>query len=321
MAKSWGQWNQWPKRQPNREQDWAKSAKGKGKQASQNNGKDKSSLPGYDAQSSSALATTQQPKESLRSALVDILAENNMQIPDKYQHLVEPDITDQINMDQKALNTKRKLHARIERLKKAMSRKDDQRNQFKEELRDHLIKEQQRYEQEKSELGAALIQAQTDLDKMIKNGDEEMDAKDMEKPDVLAELLRTEAPKHSGGATMNHILEEIKKTQEENRLLAQQMGELQQQMMYMVQAFTAPPMNASPSKAGLPPHLSTPVKSPQLRRSAMEPFSRANRQRDGPYTRGAEQPPGDPQKETQNVDSEEEEVMLAKADAYLQGSS
>lgn len=188
-------------------------------------------------------------------------------------------------------------------------------------IRDHLIKEQQRYEQEKSELGAALIQAQTDLDKMIKNGDEEMDAKDMEKPDVLAELLRTEAPKHSGGATMNHIPEEIKKTQEENRLLAQQMGELQQQMMYMVQAFTAPPMNASPSKAGLPPHLSTPVKSPQLRRSAIEPFSRANRQRDGPYTRGAEQPPGDPQKETQNVDSEEEEVMLAKADAYLQGSS
>ena len=321
MAKSWGQWNQWPKRQPSREQDWTKSAKGKGKQASQNTGKDKSSLPGYDAQSSSAQSVAPQPKDSLRSALVDILAENNMQIPDKYQHLVEPDITDQINMDQKALNTKRKLHARIERLKKAMSRKEDQWQQFKEEMRDHLIKEQQRYEQEKSELGAALIQAQTDLDKMIKNGDEEMDTKDMEKPDVLAELLRTEAPKQGGGETMNHIPEEIKKTQEENRLLAQQMGELQQQMMYMVQAFTATPMNTSPSKAGLPPHLSTPIKSPQARRPAIEPFSRINKQRDGPYTRSVEQPTGDPQKETQNVDSDGEEVMLANSDAYLQGSA
>lgn len=106
MGKDWNQWSQWPSRQAPKSTEKNKGGKGKGKQQLQQAGKDKLSMPGYDAQSSPASSSVEPPTDALRSALVDILAENNLQIPEKYKHFVEPDITDQINQDQKALNTK-----------------------------------------------------------------------------------------------------------------------------------------------------------------------------------------------------------------------
>ena len=285
MVKDWSQWNQWPKRQPREA-----GGKGKSKGGSQGHAKEKPAMPSYDAQPSASSLPADGSRDSLRAALVDIMAENNMMIPDKYKHIVEPDITEQINTDQKALNSKRKINARIERLKKAMTRKDDQWAQFRADLKDHLLKEQQRYEQEKQELQEALAQSQVDLDKMMRQENIEQDSKMEETPDPLDELITAGTKKDGKEDTAKAIPEEIRRTQADHQLLMQQMGELQQQMMYMVQAFQ-PPMMGSPMRAGENTPLATPTKVIGTRRHALEPFARqSRREQDGPYVKTPPKP-------------------------------
>ncbi len=207
--------------------------------------------------------------------LVDILSENSLQIPEKYKHMVEPDVGERICLDQKALNNKRKICARLDRLKKAQGRKEEQWNQFKATLKEHLLKEQQRYEQEKVELNNAILQAQTDLDKLMRNEEEETAPVLDEEMDPLEALLNENAatipktPKQQAA-----VPDEIKKTQADHQMLMQQVGELQQQMMYMVNAFSGP-MAMSPTRSLPTMPVNTPQKTTPPKRSALEPFARA----------------------------------------------
>ena len=122
---------------------------------------------------------------------------------------------------------KRKTHARIERLKKALVCKDEQWNQFRAALKEHLLAEQQRYEKEKMEIQEALQQAQVDLDKMVKQGDEEMEAPMEPAPDPLDELLKDQGTKSTSEST-SATPEVLQQTQAEQMMLRQQVGELQQ---------------------------------------------------------------------------------------------
>lgn len=276
-------------------------------------------MPSYDAQPSASSSQVDGSRDSLRAALVDIMAENNMMIPDKYKHIVEPDIAEQINTDQKALNSKRKINARIERLKKALTRKDEQWAQFRADLKDHLLKEQQRYEQEKQELQEALTQSQLDLDKMMRQEIIEPASKMEENTDPLDELITARTKKDGNAETATILPEEIRKTQADHQMLMQQMGELQQQMMYMVQAFQ-PPMLGSPMRAGETTPLATPTKVIGARRNALEPFARqSRREQDGPYVKT---PPKPRQVDAQTPtelpleESDIEEVLATTKDGY-----
>ena len=166
-----------------------------------------------------------------------------------------------------------------------MTRKDEQWAQFRADLKDHLLKEQQRYEQEKQELQEALMQSQVDLDKMMRQENIEQDSKMEETQDPLDELIAAGTKKDGKEDTTKAIPEEIRKTQADHQMLMQQMGELQQQMMYMVQAFQ-PPMMGSPMRAGENTPLATPIKVIGTRRHALEPFARqSRREQEGPYVK------------------------------------
>ena len=239
-------WNQWSKRQQN---EWQKGNKGKGK-SNAPPAKEKQGLPAYDSTSASSPAQQESSKDAtLKSALVEIIQENNLQIPERYKHIMEEDVNEKINYDQRVLNSKRKLNSRLERLRKAATKKEEQWQAFRSQVREHLLKEQERFQQEQKEIQDAITQTQLDLDKLMQNNGmetEEMTAMPENKTkDVLDELLKVETPKATDPPPMPDIL---RKTQQDHQLLMSQMGELQQQMVYMVNAL-AGPMNGSPLKS------------------------------------------------------------------------
>ena len=135
-----------------------------------------------------------------------------------------------------------------------------------------------------------MTQSQVDLDKMMRQESIEQDSKMEETPDPLDELITAGTKKDGKEDTAKAIPEEIRRTQADHQLLMQQMGELQQQMMYMVQAFQ-PPMMGSPMRAGENTPLATPTKVIGTRRHALEPFARqSRREQEGPYVKTPPKP-------------------------------
>lgn len=273
-------WNQWPKKQPSKDQkEWPKGGKGKGAVQPQSQ-KDKKELPAYDSTSTAPSGSSSSQSSSkdgaLKTALVEILAENKLQIPEHLKHIMEDDVTERINLDQRRINSQRKLSSKLDRLKKASAKKDEQWTMFRNQMREHWMKEQERYTQEKQEIKDAIAQTQLELDKMMKGEMEDEELPQSKEPMDILEELTTETPMKATPMQRDtqQMPEIIKQTQEDHQKLMTQMGELQQQMLYMVQVMSSPAIG-SPARTDLPVAMMTPPKVPPLgKRTALEPFSR-----------------------------------------------
>ena len=323
-------WNQWPK---NKQSEWYRGSKGKGKTANPATPKDKpgkSSLPAYDSTSASSSLPSEVLKDGnkdgdFKAALMTIIAENNLQVPDRYKHIMEEDVNEKINVDQRRLNNKRKLNSKLDRLKKASAKKDEQWVSFRNQLKDHLLKEQERYTQEKKEIQEAIVQTQLELDKMMNGtaGEEETpgapDGMDVLEELTVEDAMKTTARKQDEPTQMPEI---IKKTQEDHQKLMHQMGELQQQMFYMVQAIAGPNVG-SPSRPGIPSSMMTPPKTTgTTRRTALAPFSRRNSDPTPSHSRSprrtpSKTSPGETKSAVHVEDSDQEHLgLLAELDGY-----
>lgn len=323
-------WNQWPK---NKQGEWHRGSKGKGKASNPVAPKDKSGKPGlpaYDSTSASSSLPSDVPKEGnkdgdFKAALMTIIAENNLQVPDRYKHIMEEDVNEKINVDQRLLNNKRKLNSKLERLKKASAKKDEQWLSFRNQLKEHLLKEQERYTQEKKEIKEAIVQTQLELDKMMNGtaGEEETpsapDGMDVLEELTVEDATKTTAMKPDESTQMPEI---IKKTQEDHQKLMHQMGELQQQMFYMVQAITGPNVG-SPSRPVVPSSMMTPPKTHgTTRRTALAPFSRRNDDHSSGHSRSPRRTPSQLSPETSKSavhveDSDPENLgLFAELDGY-----
>ena len=285
-AKQWNNWN----RSSSKAKGWdPKSSKPKGSGKGQ---AEKGGLPAYDATSlPSSTATASSSRNvvdkskdcDLKQALKEFISQNDFEVPAALQNFIqqekEQDLGHTLKEDQKAFNHKRKLAQRLERLKLAQQRKEEQWLQFREDMKNHLLQEKERYDTECKEITKAIADTQTDLDKALSGVVENVEMETEIPDEDLAELLQgTEKAKEiTPKQDMNEI---IKQAHEGHILLAKQLGDLQAQMHYMATMIQAPAV-LSPSRNMIAEALGE-AGTPTKRKSALEPFAR--RARDvGPY--------------------------------------
>ena len=240
-------------------------SKGKDKGKGSAQAKDGGQFPSYDAggtSGSSAPASSANGAKDLdlRSALNDVFAQHNLDIPKELQAYLQikpQQLGDQLQSDQKALNAKRKLLSKIDRLEKAAERKKEQWHQFRAQMREHLAKEQTRFDTEIEEIKAAMEQAQLQLDKLISGTDPDPNAETEETAMELEQALALtkDEKNHMFMTPIKNkepkdpdTIEALRQAQLGQQQLAQQLQTLQQQMLYMTNALTPTAGTPSPSK-------------------------------------------------------------------------
>lgn len=296
MPSHWNQWQQ-PWSQKKERKDAKDKSKGKGTGAANT---PKPSLPAYDSGGSSSAFSGKanvSSEEMLKAALQEIVVKNQLAVPDQFKGLLKDDLATSLTADQKVINQKRKLLSRLGRLRGAQQRKAEQFEQFKKDLREHLAKEQSRFDKETMEIAQALEETQGALDRLLKGDVEETVEESMEADEfdswvkeIQADNKKDPKSETPGAATTRDpaVDEALRMTQENQKLLAQQMHDMQAQMTYMVNAFRTPMVNAAPAPFSPADVVSSPDSATKQRRRALEPFSRTNRAE--PYNRPKETP-------------------------------
>ena len=296
QGSSWTQWQQ-PWSQKKERKDAKDKSKGKGNGTAS---APKPSFPAYDSGGSSYASSGKanvSSEEMLKAALQEIVVKNQLAVPDQFKGLLKDNLATSLTADQKVINQKRKLLSRLERLRGAQQRKAEQFENFKKELREHLAKEQSRFDKETLEITQALEETQSTLDRLLKGDVEDTMEESMEADEFELWVQENKEdskkdPKLDGlsaAPTRDPAMEDaLRMTQENQKLLAQQMHDMQAQMSYMVNALRTPMANTAPAPFSPANVVSSPDSATKQRRRALEPFARTNRSE--PYTTPKETP-------------------------------
>ena len=284
------QWqSSWPKK--NQGQRWPQ----KDKRGKDTNPRDHGAMPSYDSVSSQGHASgsgastdrKDTTDHGLRGALQELFMQNNMEVPEKLKEFFQPGVGEELQRDQRELNQKRKISQRLQRLQAALKRKSEQWTTFRQNIREHVQKEKQRYEEETQELEKAIASTKEDLEKAMKG--EPIQKEETPAPDPDLDFMEFEMDKTQEGTRQGTDLQEmLQQTSVGQQLLARQVQEMQTQMQYMVQTIL-PPEIQSPTRTTMPlaAGLSPPPVTPEgtRRRGPLEPFARKTERVDGygPY--------------------------------------
>lgn len=277
----------------------ANKSKGKGK-AKESVGP---SFPNYDHGVSSELSSTpSSSKDSdLKAALTAVFADRKLEVPQELQCYLQPQPGDLIQSDQKILNAKRKLLGKVDRLSKALSRKKEQWQSFRAQLKEHLCKEQARYDADVQEIQLALDTTQAQLTRLMEGKDPENADTEMEEPqeipiEKMLGVDMTDAAQHPTATSQatDSTADQLRMAHAHQQQMAQQMQELQQQVFYMSQMIMPPSVQSpsAPPKAGQFQGPFTPMKT-----RCTTPT--------GPYTKTEEPPKIDAKTEKKPLDIEE----------------
>ena len=236
---------------------WETGKKPKGpKQKGQGKGVESagSAFPAYDSGAPSEYSTAASSKDKdmdLRAALSAMIAENKMTVPKGLETFFQPQLGEVIQSDQKLVNSKRKLLNKVDRLTKAMTRKKEQWQQFRLQMREHLAQEQSRYDSEIQDIQAAIDTAQAQLQQLMDGKDPEQNAKMEAKETVLEEMLDMDKPPTSTTAKTQETVnaEELRVARAHQQQMAKQLQELQQQVLYVTNAMLAPTVQSPSAQA------------------------------------------------------------------------
>ena len=221
--------------------------------------KESTSLPGYDSLPSSAPSASADNKQEdpVKAAVRELVNSNRLELPEALKEYFEPKLSEQIQSDQKSLNMKRKLLQKVDRLKAAKLKKEQNWELFKESMKEHLQKEKARFESDLQDIEHAIQETQLNLDRMITDKDDLLGGPEMKEDAELQQILGTvttkpEAAMMDAGRKEDMMAEHqelIRQTQAGQVLLAQQMMEMQKQMAYFV-GMSNPPMACTPPRHG-----------------------------------------------------------------------
>lgn len=258
-------------------------------------------LPGYDSEAWLPSSSSSRPQSAsastpsvgeLTKLLHSIVNAGKIELPEEAKQLLQSqtisETKDNIQKDQRLINIRRKAHGKLVRLQSALESKKEKFAAYKSALREQLVKETERFDQDVEGLEKAIAEAKINLEK-IEAGDfgDPKDPKDeMEEHDLDTMLDLVDSKEKA----QLHAL--LANTEKEKQEAMDKANELQYQMQAMqaqflsLQALHAPlgsqrlPLNVSPVPS------EDLAKSPQLPKSVVRPFSRAStsRPRDGPYT-------------------------------------
>ena len=219
----------------------------------------------------------QEKENQLKTALKELIEQNQLAVPPQLQSYMKEDAGNALKQDQKALNTKRKLIQRLERLKGAQNKKDEQWMTFKQEMKEHINKEKVRYDTESQELATAIKETQTQLDKAMSGApttphETDTEAATVDMDEIFQDVEKDMETKTDREKSME---EAVKQAQAGQMMLAQQMSALQEQMSYMA-SMMIPPQILSPTRQAMVGGMQPPMtpKNEVAKRRATEPFSR-----------------------------------------------
>ena len=266
--------------------------------------KPKDVLPGYDsekwlpsAQSSSSQSGASEVPQNiveLTKILRTVVEAGKIELPKEAMALLsnqaEAEVKTEMQKEQKILNAKRKLMAKIGRLKDAMENKKVKFRTYKAAIKEQLAKESERFEKDLESIQEAIKKSEEALDGLEKG--EFLDNKGpleqaMEVNDIFEiDEAQDKAKLHAQLATSE---KEKKEMEDKYAVLQAQMSSMQMQYQSLTQAFSAPlgtgrhPLQISP----VPSEELATAHSPQMPAAVgVGPFQRAlqPRTRDGPYT-------------------------------------
>lgn len=237
----------------------AAKAKGKGKDGDKDKerkdkpkNQEKERFPAYDTitldqsgGSSGASSSSDGTAELMQKAMRSLLENNpTLNVPKEvtdalctFQDPLNKSAKDSLYEQQKRLNLKRKATTKVEKLQQALTRKGLQMQAYKEQMKQKLAEELERFNKEQKEIADALVVAKEQLAR-IERGEE---------PEMIAE----EMPVDVGGDTLAQLLgiqevdqQEVEKLKSEKMYAESMAAQLQQQVQYLM---TAAVTGASPS--------------------------------------------------------------------------
>ena len=213
-------------------------------------------FPAYDSGVSSESSTAASSKDKdkdmdLKAALAAMFAENKMTVPKELQTFFQPQLGEVIQSDQKLVNSKRKLLNKVDRLSKALTRKKEQWQQFRLQMREHLAQEQSRYDSEIQDIQAAIDTTQAQLQQLMEGKDPEQSAEMEAEETVLEEMLDMDKTPAMTKAMKQEAVntEELRVARAHQQQMAKQLQELQQQVLYMTNAMLAPTVQSPSAQA------------------------------------------------------------------------
>ena len=225
-------WNVWPKT-PTR----GKGAKRK--EAQQGKSSEGSKFPGYDASHGvSSSSASGSMDGDLRRAMQSLVETNQLQVPEQVKELLSEGNMDSLKSEQAHLNKRKKLAAKLDRLKKARQLKTRQWAKYREDMSKKLKEEQDRFDREQQEITESIQETQAALDKLMSG----MEDSEPESPDLEAML---QDPDKAG------LMQELQKARKQNEESMKQMQLMQQQLqVYASQAAHQPQLiPSSPSQS------------------------------------------------------------------------
>ena len=231
-------WNVWPKSPKVTRPTQKKAAKGKAPE-----------FPDYDAMLGSSSASSGQSADlSMRQAVHSLLEANQLKVPDELKTYFQEGEMESLRSEQSVLNKKKKMAAKVDRLRNAKALKTRQWTSYKEELTKKFKKEQDKHEREQEELSAAIIEAQAALDRFTAGEEESENAPSEDLVTLLADpekIQMAQDLEHAQRKEKN-AMELI---QEQSRQMAQMQAQLQAYSSQSAAINLDPPAPTSPSNA------------------------------------------------------------------------
>ena len=180
-------WQQWDGQYSKKWNLWPRTPKKKVQQAQKDS--TKSTFPPYESLASSSSRSgssgSMKPEEEMRKAMQTLVQANGLVVPDEVKQLIEENPLEQVKSAQSFLNKKRRLIAKLERLRNAKASKAQAWQKYRELLAKSLKEEQERYEKDVEDLTKAIETTQMELDRV---GEEPEDQ--MEDQETVEELLQ-----------------------------------------------------------------------------------------------------------------------------------
>ena len=283
---------------------WGAGSGGKGKGQSpkpKGGGKKKDekeqdiAFPAYDALPSSSASTASSGSQDtdLRQIVKALVQSSAVSLPEEAKKFLEQeeasDFRQELKKTQTQLNRRRKAHGKLLRLRETLSEKHNQYNLFREKMKEQLLSQQQKYEEDVKSLEKAILDAEQALLE-IKSDEEKEDPNGpapMETPE-LEDILQIDADKKKVELNLAKELEQSKQeTAATKKMFNLQSLQLQtymqkvEQMQLQLDARVSP---TGPTSEVLAP-VKSPAVSPQMAKTLIIP------PRGGPYTRGPAQNP------------------------------
>lgn len=247
-------------------------------------------FPQYDAMQvgeslPSSASSSSTGEDKLKRIMKELVESNSVKLSDEAMKLLqdedEVDFRTEMKRAQVSLNKKRKAHAKLQRLKDALQVKHEQFKLFKKSLRDQLVSQQEKYDEDVASLHASIEEAEAALRKTVEEVEEtapaEASTDNVEQEDDLEKMLDVQkAPEKM----VLHLEEQLRESREETattkRMFNAQAAQMQSYMQRLEQVQSM--MTSFHGQLGdgsglLPPGLSLPPTplSPQLVRTPTLP--------------------------------------------------